>query len=69
MMGFFRDDDVLGVVAIQAVKNEVRRIKLGHELRPFAFVPLVQLAVVLLKAPAGEVTRFDNRCVLKYLRR
>ena len=59
---FERGEDVLDVVAVDAVEVEEGGVEFGHEFGPFGFVPLVEPAAVFrLETAAGEVAGVGQR--------
>ena len=57
-----RGEDVLDVVAGDAVKMKIGGVQLGRQFGPFGFVPLVEPAAVFLpKAAGGEVAGVGKR--------
>jgi hypothetical protein len=63
---FERREDVLGVVAIDAVEVKVGGIELGHQAGPLLGVPLVEPPVVFLaKAAAGEAAGLTAAACLR----
>ena len=62
MDAFERREDVLGVVAVDAVEVEVGGVELGHQFGPLGFVPFVEpAAVFFFEAAAREVAGVGQR--------
>ncbi len=59
---FERRENILGIVAVEAVEMEIGGVEFGHQLRPFGFVPLVEPPVVgFLKTARRKIARLGQR--------
>jgi len=55
-------ENILGIVAAQAIEMKIGGVQLGHQLRPLGFVPLVKPPVVFfLKTALRKIARLGQR--------